>query len=366
MVIDAPSGHIASLIMGNKYSTTPMIRNTSTGSTFISNKYAASHAFRLALLPNPTSPHAVQAPAKTIIGSPVFQQDAEVTLNGNQCLYNAEGQAADLPMANEQYTIEFWMKSSGQGTSSGGFVLWGTCGAGLQVQAVRLNGWSGLRDYWWGLDYIGNCPALNDNAWHHISFTWDGSHKRMYLDFVELGSGLATSQGTNVNTKTTFCVGKTCGSEYFTGQMKGIRIYKYARVPTAATVHGGPTPPPPAPPPQTYLRIQSVGSHQRPTPPGIKTNTDLWVMKPGTGDTYMRGHLILGAGKFMSDVNNGDTALRGNFTVGGEGSSGPKVFNLSSIDATAFLRVQSGGMHDAVVNLESSSLADPMVRLEEG
>ena len=47
----------------------------------------------------------------------------------------------------------------------------------------------------------------------------------MFVDFIEVVSHTPSQANTGV-TNVNFCVGKTLGAaEYFTGQMKGIRIY---------------------------------------------------------------------------------------------------------------------------------------------
>ena len=171
-----------------------------------------------------------------------------MTLSGSSCLYNAEGRAADLPLNGQHYTLEFWMRSTGAGTTSGGFISWGSFGSTGRVNAFRLSGFSVLINYWWGNDLSATLgKSLADNVWHHLAATWDGTYRRIYVDFVQ--KAIASSSGYNVYDKSNFCVGKTYGHEYFTGQMSGIRIYNRAKVPTSANVAPQPTPPPPPPPP---------------------------------------------------------------------------------------------------------------------
>jgi len=124
------------------------------------------------------------------------------------------------------------MKSNGQGNSNGGFVGWGNYGTNSGINAVRLSGWSAVHNYWWNNDLSANLPfSLADESWHHISAAWDGMNHTIYVDFVLRASRVTDGGNVALDTTANFCVGKTYGDEYFTGQMKGVHIYDVALVP---------------------------------------------------------------------------------------------------------------------------------------
>jgi hypothetical protein len=164
---------------------------------------------------------------------PVFQQDAVVTTGGNSCLYNSEGQAADLPMAGESYKIEFWMKGTSTGDSRGGFVYWGNA-ATRGCNAIRRgDAYEEVIVYWFDAGTATGVYAvsefdISDDTWHHIAHTWNHNTGLLsiYVDFKLETSATDNVGPENLNNKANFCVGKThVGAEVFTGQMAGVRIY---------------------------------------------------------------------------------------------------------------------------------------------
>merc|ERR1712100_426947 len=94
-----------------------------------------------------------------------------------------------------------------------------------------MNGENSLRNYWWSDDCAVNVEGVNlhDGAWHSVMVTHDGAGTRnMYVDGVLQTSREAQCDTTGVNTvsdKSTFCVGKSYGEEYMTGQVRNVQIY---------------------------------------------------------------------------------------------------------------------------------------------
>ena len=82
-------------------------------------------------LPPPPSPPP-SPPFATL--NPVFAQMAEVTLSGSACLYQTEGQAADLPLGSDPFTIEAWIKPD-VSKSQHDIVSWGTTGYRSRINA---------------------------------------------------------------------------------------------------------------------------------------------------------------------------------------------------------------------------------------
>jgi hypothetical protein len=74
--------------------------------------------------------------------------------------------------------------------------------------------------------------SVNDNEWHHVLGTWDGTNKKLYidgkLDITEAGSGgdiSSTTVGLNIGVR------KNAGvpQNYFNGQIDEIKLYNYAQ-----------------------------------------------------------------------------------------------------------------------------------------
>jgi len=138
----------------------------------------------------------------------------------------------------------------------------------------------------------------------------------------------------------------------------------------------------PAPTPGGYLQLNSdatkttglgVGAASMGVEPRA---TDLWTIQRATGNTRMRGHLLVGqSSTFLTDAFNGDTAMSGNLTVGGNAgghaSTGPKTASIKSLNSTASVVVQSGmskttGTADATLLLQTPAGANGVVVLQKG
>lgn len=74
--------------------------------------------------------------------------------------------------------------------------------------------------------------SVNDNEWHHVLGTWDGTNKKLYidgkLDITEAGSGgdiSNTTVGLNIGVR------KNAGvpQNYFNGQIDEVKLYNYAQ-----------------------------------------------------------------------------------------------------------------------------------------
>ena len=117
---------------------------------------------------------------------------------------------------------------------------WGIIGDN-RAQVLRFAGCCHLHHYWWNNNLTANAGKdLGDGMWHHVASTFDGRTRRIYVDFVEIGSqGGAAGKLTD---KSTFCVGNIYeghSREPFTGELAGVRVHERAIVPSIAA---NPTP----------------------------------------------------------------------------------------------------------------------------
>lgn len=128
-----------------------------------------------------------------------------------------------VPIGNNAYTIEAWMKTAGVG--SYGIVGWGTFGAGNQCNALRTN-FNNLYNYWWGNDI--NVPTADlSGAWHHVAATFDGTDRCLYLDGVKIGCDQPGSTHAVPNANN-LRIGSTNNGEYFYGSLDEIRVWNRA------------------------------------------------------------------------------------------------------------------------------------------
>ena len=156
-----------------------------------------------------------------------------LNLNGSgQYITVAPGNS--LPIGNSSYTLEAWIKPTSMGIY--GIIGYGTYGTGPQVNAFRLSPNNGgeLINYWWGPDLIVPTGNLANGQWHHVAATYDGTTRTIYVDGAVAGSDVpgvahAVPNASNVT------IGKTVGTEYFSGGMDEVRIWNVAR--TAAQIN---------------------------------------------------------------------------------------------------------------------------------
>jgi hypothetical protein len=137
----------------------------------------------------------------------------------------------NLPLSNNAYTIEAFIKSS---TSNiGGIAAWGNYGSGFQSNAFAFgNNPNGYRNYHWGgdLNVASRNGIITNGSWHHVVAQYDGSTKRIYENGYLVGTNTATL---NVSGTTNFTIGKAYGSEYLNGCISNLRIVK------GVAVYGG-------------------------------------------------------------------------------------------------------------------------------
>jgi len=98
-------------------------------------------------------------------------------------------------------------------------------------------------------------------------------------------------------------------------------------------------------------------------------NHEMFSMKRGTGNTYMRGQLKVGHDHgnpmFVTEAINGDTLMQGDLMVGGQSASGPRSTTIMSNDNTAKMHVQAGGTSDATVQVTAPNGKSAILMLEE-
>lgn len=133
-----------------------------------------------------------------------------------------EGTNTDLPQGNAASTMETWYK----GTDADGHIAsygrsnnnrsFGIMIVGGKFVSVGEN------------NSFNTGVTINDNVWHHLAVSFDGSSITCYLDGVNVGS---TTKTYNID-RTTFRIGQKLApqnSEYLAGTVDEVRIWNYAR-----------------------------------------------------------------------------------------------------------------------------------------
>lgn len=142
----------------------------------------------------------------------------------------------NFPLGDDSYTVSAWINLNGTGGGNG-IVGWGAYGTNGRVNATRtLSGTGGLVNYGWSPSYDYSQTTANlAGAWHHIAAVYDSaaSMKRLYLDGVELGSGM-TVPDLAVEAKN-FRIASTNNAEYFDGRIDDVAVFNRALSPSLIT-----------------------------------------------------------------------------------------------------------------------------------
>ena len=114
----------------------------------------------------PPAPYKLASPALIGISSAL---PCALLLFPAPCSHKQQHRAR-LPCA--QYTIAAWIRPVAPGNQYGGIVGWGTYGSANAVNALRMQGYGRIANYWWGHD-LSTPPHrsvdLRDGEWHHVA-----------------------------------------------------------------------------------------------------------------------------------------------------------------------------------------------------
>jgi concanavalin A-like lectin/glucanase superfamily protein len=157
-------------------------------------------------------------------------------INGGASIGGADGNylegadTTDYDFTNA-LTLSAWVKTS----DTGNFTIITSrddIGAGARQWQLRKSSGDKLQ----AILFFGGSPttitssaSINDNAWHHVALTYDGSNMKLYIDGVEDGS---TPQSGNVDSgaNATLKIGSTSsGTLVWNGGLDEIRIAAAAR-----------------------------------------------------------------------------------------------------------------------------------------
>jgi hypothetical protein len=127
------------------------------------------------------------------------------------------------------------------------------------------------------------------------------------------------------------------------------------------------------------FKVEAGGSHNAvikiEAPANNDAKIELWEGASGSGKVFeilndgSSDKLKISDGTYdlltMTRIT-GEITNRGDMTIGGEGTAGPKVFTVKSMDAASSIMVHAGGTANALFDIKAPSGRDAMVRLTEG
>lgn len=162
-------------------------------------------------------------------------------LDGTSYLSTASQSVPGLfPTGNSAYTLAVSFKTISSNTLEG-LIGWGSYGNDDTVNALRLDGSNGIRNYWWA-DDLGatTVTKVNDGNFHTAVASWDGITRSLYLDGTLLGTDQPGAAGVRTGN---FAIGLTnafngtptnivSSNEHFTGTLDNVAIFNQAETPT--------------------------------------------------------------------------------------------------------------------------------------
>ena len=145
-------------------------------------------------------------------------------LDGSSWL-STNNSITNLPLGAHPYTLSAWINATDP-MGNGGIIGYGTPTGYNISNNLRLNGFSSIHHYWYSND-LTMYPSGVDfrNSWHHITATWDGTTRSLFLDGILQISDMPVAP--NFTAKS-FVIGQTLNDQNFSGTLDDIAIYDRA------------------------------------------------------------------------------------------------------------------------------------------
>ncbi|MBS2211782.1 hypothetical protein KEM09_10225 [Carboxylicivirga mesophila] len=121
-------------------------------------------------------------------------------------------------------TVACWVKTDATATTA--LVHWGAAGTYSRASFKLQN--SGVIRFEWQGGGMNAATPVNDNAWHHVAYTYDGSTVKLYVDGVLDASVASSTINTGVAGETGIYIGSQLGGSRYIGLIDDVRIYETA------------------------------------------------------------------------------------------------------------------------------------------
>lgn len=161
----------------------------------------------------------------TTSGSPIFTtgivDDDAYTLSGTNALTLPDYTGVN---GNNSRTVSLWIKTTQ--AANAGIVHWGASGT-YSRSSFKLNSNGTIRYEFQG-GGLNGVTAINNDRWHHIAYTYNGSNVIIYVDGIEDSRLNNSLINTGVAGETMVYIGSQAGASLLTGSIDDIRIYNKA------------------------------------------------------------------------------------------------------------------------------------------
>jgi len=145
-------------------------------------------------------------------------------LDGSSSL-STNNSITNLPLGAHPYTLSAWINATDP-MENGGIIGYGTPTSYNISNNLRLNGFNSIHHYWYSNDLTMNPIGVDfHNSWHHITATWDGTTRSLFLDGILQSSDVPVAPNFTANS---FVIGRTLNDQNFSGTLDDIAIYDRA------------------------------------------------------------------------------------------------------------------------------------------
>ena len=145
-------------------------------------------------------------------------------LDGNSAI-GTTNPITNLPLGAHPYTLSAWINATDP-MGNGGIIGYGTPSSYNISNNLRLNGFSSIHHYWYAND-LTMYPSGVDfrNSWHHVTATWDGTTRSLFLDGILQSSDVPVAPNFTADS---FVIGRTLNDQNFSGTLDDVAIYDRA------------------------------------------------------------------------------------------------------------------------------------------
>ena len=188
--------------------------------------YSTDGSFNLQKCGRPTSGDGLDGTRGLLLNGNSYLSNSSTSIPNLNCNLPLNTPIPSSLLGNAKYSMTAWFKTSG-GNQNGGILAWGTPGCGNTTN-LRFDGFRGFSEYWWNCDFVPsiNGDGFNDNQWHFVVSTYNGTDRNIYLDGVSIGVDSPPDlpnfqQGP-------FLIGATINDSALTGTLDNVAVFNRA------------------------------------------------------------------------------------------------------------------------------------------
>lgn len=187
--------------------------------------YSTDGSFNLQKCGHPTSGDGLDGTSGLLLNGDSYLSNTSTTIPNLNCNLPVNTPIPSSLLGNAKYSMTAWFKTSG-GNTNGGILAWGTSGCGNTTN-LRFDGFSAFSEYWGNCDFVPqiNGGSFNDNQWHFIVSTYNGTDRSIYFDGVNIGVDNPAHPNFQQGP---FLIGATINDSALTGSLDNVAVFNRA------------------------------------------------------------------------------------------------------------------------------------------